>query len=270
VGPESVIDGPPQFAQPFGLIASATTVDHGDHEWMGGMRLTPESCQGIDMWAPCSSSQLTSGRNRAAIYSYDPFVGMVRDECGTWGWEAQDYEGRARRRLAAIESFGVEAEFWTGTLTAANPHLAAATATTLGTGLGLARGLALLVQGLATNLVGRGMIHARPYLVELWQAGGHLMERQGRLTTIGGHVVVPGGGYTGSSPAGVAPAGTLEYAYATDWIIVDRSPVQVFEGDMGEATDESNNIVAFRAQRGYGIRWNRCAHLAAQIDTAVA
>ncbi len=275
VGPEGVIEAPPGFANPYGLIASSTTVDHTaeDREWAAGLRLVPESCAGMDLWATCSTGAtgvLTGGRNRGAPYAFEPFVGMVRDECGTWGWSTNDYEARAIRRLEAIESAAVEQEFWTGALIPANPRLAGPAATNIGLNLGLRLALATLVQGLATQRVGRGMIHARPLVVEMWASHGELVERQGRLTTPTGHVVVPGQGYTGEAPDGTDPATGLEYAYATDWIVVDRSPIVSFAENMAAVTDHKNNAVAVRAQRAYGIRWNRCAHLSVQVNVGAS
>lgn len=126
--------------------------------------------------------------------------------------------------------------------------------------------MALLDQALSDARVGKGMIHARPYIVNLWQNANLLTERGGRLETVTGHVVVPGAGYSGTSPAGAAPGANSEFAYATEMIGIVRQRTPDVREDMPSALDRANNTLSFTAQRAYAILWSQCAWLAAEID----
>jgi hypothetical protein len=209
--------------------------------------------------------------NRNPTGAFAPFGVVAYDRCGTFGWQALEYQARARRALAAVASTAVEAEYWEGALVPTNEHLAAAHAAVLGgAGMGRREALAELVQGLADAGAGTGVIHARPYLVQNWLQDNALEVRNGKLYTKGGHLVVQGAGYTGTGPADEAVAGGVEWAYATDNLVVVRGPVMLTPGNINEATDRATNTVVFRAEQAYGVITNHKAHLAVSVDTAVA
>lgn len=217
-----------------------------------------------------------SPANHPAGLTYVPFVVDAYDRCSTFGFEAADYEGRARRALAARESKAVEAEWWRGALFPTNPHLdnsgsapAATNAVTLagGTAQTLRTGLALLVQAIADGNGGVGMIHARPFLVDLW-LGLQVLWRSndGKFYTGGGHLVVPGAGYPGTGPTGQATSATSEWAYATDAPEIHRGPVEVFANSMAQVVNRDQNTVTVRAERMYGIAWNAILNNAVNIN----
>jgi hypothetical protein len=219
--------------------------------------------------------RLSPGNHPAGL-TYTPFVVDAYDRCSAFGFEAADYEGRARRALAARETKAVEGEWWRGALFPANPHLdntgsaPAATNTTAlaaGAAQGLRTGLALLVQALADGNGGVGMIHARPFLVEQWFAL-YLISRanDGKLYTGAGNLVVPGAGYPGTGPTGQAVTATSEWAYATDAPEIHRGPVEVFSNAWRETVNRDLNIVTVRAERMYGIAWNAVMNNCCQIN----
>lgn len=278
IGPAMVVPAPVLPAPPFGLLAVADVIDHGadDEHWINGITLTPEQCGAIEGWTPdCGpGDDKASGPNRSAPRPADPFVLIGRDQCSTFSHRAAEYQARARRHLAAQESRGAEAELWSGALAPTNARLAAgAGVPVLGGGvLGLRRSLATLVQGLADRRAGRGLIHARPYLVELWGGLGLLRQNGRRLETITGHHVVAGTGYPGSGPEAQATTATSEWAFATDALVVHRGPVVVYPDNanadqaLAEATDKTTNTVEFRAERPYAIAWGGCALVAVNVN----
>lgn len=209
--------------------------------------------------------------NRNPTGAFSPFGVVAYDRCSTFGWQREEYEARARRALAAVASTLVEEEYWEGTLVPANEHLAMPHATTVGgAGMGRRKALAELVQGLADANAGTGVIHARPRLVQNWLQDNALEVRGNKLWTKGGHLVVQGAGYTGTGPTDQAVAGDVEWAYATDNLVVLRGPVVVTPGSLNEATDRASNTVVFRAEQAYAVITNHKAHLAVSVDTAVA
>lgn len=211
-----------------------------------------------------------TGLNHPAVESSEPFFVLARDSCSTFGYATADYAARARRALLAKEGKAIERELWTGTLVPGNRNIAQGSATTVGTA-GMARGLGLstLVQAIADSGGSRGMIHARPLLVEQWWGDGLLRIESGKLMTGTGVPVVAGSGYLGTGPAGQAVAGGVEWAYATDTMVVYRGPVVTFpDGDnaLAQATDKTTNRVEFRAERGAAVAWSGCVHAAASIN----
>lgn len=211
------------------------------------------------------------GSGRPAAQTVQPFGVQAYDICSTIGYEQADYEGRATRALIAHESKGVEREFWTGAVTGTvNRHLQDTSNTqqlNSGTAYGLRSGLAALVQAIADNNLGLGMIHARPSLITQWSSQNLLVRQNNKLYTVSGNLVVPGSGYTGSARDGTAPVANAEWAYVTDVLQVQRGPIEIFAGLQDGAVDRTLNEVTSRAQRMYAVTGNFCAVIGAKIDT---
>lgn len=215
--------------------------------------------------------------NRPGKLRYDSFGVEAHDICSTFGYSTGDYEARARRLLAARESKAVEAEWWVGLLFPQNPHLAKTSgtngtnATTLAGGVaqGLRIALALLVQALADNNAGSGMIHARPFLVELWASMQLIrVDGGGKLWTFAGNPIVAGTGYPGTGPNGEARAAGSEWAFASDEVFIHRGPVFVpmAGGVTADNTDYVNNQVRLRAERQYALVTNSCVVAAINVN----
>lgn len=291
-GLADLVAAPPLQPPVNGLLNSASVVDFDQPapqgrdgspsgaapiRWEGGLKFPPEICPTIEVFAlGCGTgATLVSGGTHPAGVDYEPFVVVAHDECSMFGWEAADYEGRARRALSVVEGIGAEYEFWTGTQISGNQHLASNDATTLngGTAYALAAGLAALVQAIADARIGVGMIHAPVGLVQRWFGLQLLYRDGGRLFTANGNIVVPGSGYTGSAPDGTAVSSTAVWAYATDPVQVLRGPVSVFPDTLAQAVHQAggswdNTQVNFRAERPFAIQWNGCLHAAAKINPA--
>lgn len=282
-GPAFVTQAPALTPPPTSLIRTATVIEHPDDlHWGGAMEWSPEGCADAVVVAQCVQAAKLGSRNRSGRIRFDAFGVLAYDSCSTFGMAAEDYEGRARRALAARESKAVEKEWWTATLVTANPHLAMAAAganggtaaTTVVAGAqGLRTGLALLVQALADGNGGSGMIHARPFLVQLWY-GLDLLYRDGggKLWTGEGNQVVAGAGYPGTGPAAEARTASSEWAFATDAVDVHRGPVSILgPGGPGvENLDYANNEVIVRAERLYGLVFNGCVNAAVQFDPTLS
>lgn len=274
-----VIDAPPLTPPANGLLRSAQVIDHTDatedSRWENGVSFVPEGCGGVQIVGICDfDTDDLEDPDRGSIPLFTPFGVYAADECGTFGYKVGDYTGRARRILAARATTGVELEFWEGTrydeTNEPTPHLASGDAVTQWQGgdpLGLVDGLAGLVQGIADNGLGSGMIHARPSLVTKWTALNLLYREGGKLYTYTGQLVVPGTGYTGSAPDGTDATLTSEWAYATELVQVHRGPVVTAgEGDMAATLDRTTNTVRVWAQQVYSVIFNNCAIVGANIN----
>ena len=88
----------------------------------------------------------------------------------------------------------------------------------------------------------------------------------GPLRTLAGNLVVPGVGYTGSSPAGAAPAAGTSWIYATGAVFGFRSAVSVRE--FPGTFDRAENTVRMIASRRYLFGFE-CCHYAALVILGV-
>lgn len=283
-GPRSVIPAPSADPGRFSLVAQAidpSTREQGnrDGDWMNGFEFTPEACSGGGLIDPCDDE---AGRTktlgaRPATIAVDPFVVWHGDRCTTLDFRAESFEDRANAALLRYESALIEAEFWTGTVAAAeslpNPYLTDANLVELapaGAELTPTMALAALEASLADCRGGsRGMIHASPRTVTVWKALDLVSVEGGTIVTTLGTVVVAGAGYDGSSPTGVVDAtGATAWAYATGIVSVRRSEIVTIpdKGDFAGAVNRTTNLVEWRAERFAAAYWDGCCQYGVPID----
>lgn len=276
-GPGRPIDGNGARPPRLGLVASAERPAEGDSVWENGVEIDVESCftPGTPL-DPCSPGTFSAG-TAPTESKWEPYVLWATYQCSTLGQNLSDARGKARRRLEATSSFQLERELWTGTLSQSanwdNDWLANVANVDILTEAGavdVVQGLACLTQYLAeTNGGSQGMIHAMPLVVSHW-ASQSLVYRQGNLvlTVARDDIVVPGGGYTGSTPDGAEPVSGNVWAYATDMVQVRLGEVQDMGGEPAQV-DRTNNTVAVQAQRLGLASWEGCRHAGAQLDVDV-
>ncbi len=273
--PLSPVTAPLAVPPRVGLIASAPPADTLER-WEGGFTFLPEGCgSGSGVVDPCvSSTKILSNADNAAVVEFEPFGVWAGFSCSSFGFEANDYQGRARRLMEACESKLIAREFWTGAQAKAsgwpNRFLASEDSDVLspdGTGFSALQALACLEAGLGECSCGaRGMIHATRQTVLLWSQN-QLLRREGGLTlTINDTIVVADAGYDGSSPLGAPPADGAIWAYATGMVQIRRGPVNVVPDSFSEALDRQLNTIDFRSERLAAVIWDGCCHLAVQLD----
>lgn len=259
------------------LVNASNTPDltGDDSRWPLGFKTAPEGCG--DAWVedPCNVGARTV-EGRPAWVENQPMNVVAGDRCSSFGFAAEDYEGRARRLLARCQSKQIAAEFWTGTLATTagwpNQFLTDLSSDVLTDGGATpVSALACLEQALAQCGCGdRGMIHATPQLVTHWAALGNSVLRRegGMLLTIHDTIVVSDGGYDGSGPGGTV-AGATQWAYATGMVTVRLGPVSITPGSFEEALDRADNTVRFFAERPAAATFDGCCHAAAEVALGV-
>lgn len=270
------VPAPPARPPRYGLIAAAPTIDDTDMRWPGGFSFTPEQCAGggrASVTCGGSTAALDVGLNPGLVNG-DPFAVFAGDRCSSFGFEARDYVGRARRQLAAIESFEIANELWTGSLSAAegldNRALTDLGSDTLTAGAASPiDAISCIEQGLAVLLRGRqGMIHMTPQLLAHLVGPLGVISREGQVyTSPMGHIVVADAGYDGSAPGGAA-AGASQWIYGTSIVQVRLGPVDVIPERFELAVDHSVNNVEYIAERLAAIQWEPCGHVAAEVNIA--
>lgn len=269
----------PQARPPrFGLIAAAPRIEDGER-WQAGFSFEPEAC-GSSGRLPVlcddgGNAEMDSQRGPGVVRS-DPFLVWAADECTTFGMEARDWQGRARRQLAADESFQIAAELWGGSLTLEHgTSLASDTAIEVNNApADPVDALAALEAGMAQCNRGRqGMVHLTPQVLTLLVAESAVRLDGNTYVSPNGHIVVPDAGYDGSAPDG-APAGASQFMYGTSMIGVRLSDVTVTPPsladarDLAQALNRAVNTIVVYAQRLAAWQWDECCHLAAEVDVA--
>jgi len=249
-----------------GLLASAVRPDVAGRRWEGGIVFHPEASLGAGLedggawWDGCLSggdvtvpgTDKTDGPTCLADVDYLPWYVVEAQARPATSFGPDEYQAIATRRLVANESIKAEAEFWSGTVAQAsgsgNNYLQIAGTPVLGTG-SIASALAAAQQYLADTIPGRGMIHARPYVVSLWRSA-HMVEQSGNLLLdVFGNIIVAGQGYDGNAPTGTATDPfVLEAIYATGLVQYLSGPVENV-GSYQEDLDRDTNLVTVRAER---------------------
>lgn len=269
-----------------GLIASARLVEQEEREWVLGFSFEPEACSGAVVYDPClSGADLSSGvtdppANRA-IRDFSPYTVRAFDKCSTFGYAARDWEGRATRALNAQQSFQMEKELWTATLSRArswgNPFLASMVSDVITAGATSVTDALSCLDGASRdcNSGQRTMIHATRQVVNLWE-GEHLLRHEGGLTlTANDNIVVSGAGYDGSGPPGIiggAPTPATNghvWAYATDIVDIRQGAIRIFGGPTPQGVNRSTNTFVTVAERTVAATWSGCCLLAAEISVSL-
>lgn len=243
----------PQPATPpvYSLISVVKEIQDGER-WQSGLRWTPEQYNGGGVVAPnChgGSGELGSHDN-ASENTADPFVVWAEAHCTTLGFEDYDFEARARRQLAAVQSARIAAELQKGALRTADSLANVALVDSLEVGPGgsanVEDALGYLEGAMAVAYAGaRGMIHVTPQtLVELGRKN-LIYESGSRWLTYPGNVVVADAGYTAEHGEHAPDAGIFMYGTT----VIGIRLAAITTTDMLTSTNRATNFVELYAQR---------------------
>lgn len=239
-----------------------------------GFTFEPESCpaSGVGNPDPCNEDNDKPIPDGTPTVEAEPFYVWAGDKCSSFGSRDRDWQGRARRQLAATISYQVAHELWTGDQAteqgSPNMFLASPAADELTDGpVSPQDALALLEYGLGQCAKGqRGVIHATAALVTEW-VGASLLHREGAsLLTALDTIVVMDAGYDGSSPSGQPAEDGDQWAYATGRPIIRISPEVVIPDTLAEALNRRTNKIEYRVEREAAISWDGCCLLAVEVD----
>lgn len=247
LGGLQAVTAPPATPPVYGLLKAATIVTDDVH-WQSGIKWSPEQIGGG--FAGCldcggGSVDLDQATNPIVGHA-EPFLIYAEDHCSTFGFGARDYEARARRQLAAVESALIAHEFQTGDVggdcTPALDNVALEDGVDLGgSGVPVIEAFALLEQALAEKFDGRRcMLHVTPGTMTEAKAA-FLVELTGGvwITALGSIVV---------ADAGYRPISAAHWAYGTSLVQIRESPVEV-PNTFEESVDRANNSVVVYAER---------------------
>lgn len=242
----------------------------GQPRWVNGFSFVADSCEALDpMGIECFGSptdKLTP--TNSDVVTIAPFLTFGADKCSAME-RSRPRAALAKRNLLVTESWQIEREFFDGIATKSttpdgpSPYLTdgvTATDITGGAALAATRALAKLESALLDCLHGqRGVIHATPELVTLWQAGGALHIEGNTILTVLDTIIVAGPGYSGNGPDGSAPAADTSWAYGTGLVYLRQANII----DPDETTpyarvDRDVNTELWRVERPNAVYFAPC------------
>jgi hypothetical protein len=284
-----LIDLPTVFtALPYGLWDTIQTPSSDGSHWQNGVTWIERCPTGATTYDECLSvtgvgappePPAKTANVEQNIRGALPFTVYAEFECSPVG--LAEAESVASDALARVEQTQVETAFWTGAAggqAVVFPHLAADTEALDGdivlqpvaspavTGADVVHALGALEQELADCYAGQGLIHVPRSVLPTLAAWNLIVERDGRLYTTAGNLVVAGTGYTGSGPDGAAPAAGTAWIYATGAAWGYRSDPYVSR--LRDSLDRTSNTLRMLAERTYLISFE-CCLLAAHIVLGV-
>lgn len=284
-GARQIIDPPGFTPLPYGLWDAVQKPSIDNPHWMQGVTWIERCPTGGTTYDECLSVTGTGAPPEPAAKTDNvdqtfrgatPFTIVTEFDCSPVG--LRDAATVAEDALARVESRQVEAAFWTGvsgSQTVVFPHLAAdaevldsqgivlqTAATPVVTGADVVRGLGALEAELAECYAGQGVIHIPHSALSVMAAWNLIVERDGRLETRAGNLIVVGGGYTGSGPDGSPADAESTWIYATGAVFGYRGDVQV--RSPRDSIDRSANTMRMIAERTYVLGFE-CCLLAAHI-----
>jgi hypothetical protein len=222
-----------------------------------GGRLYPTACADV----PYPAMEYDAREALQTAYAFNVYASEI---CTPVGTTDDDARRRVQQRLALGEQSAVELALWggstsTGTVVGVFEAMqAAGKVTTLAGPHGVVEAVSLLEQTGAQNYDGPLLLHARPRMAAHMGSRGVLESREAKRTnpevqqTHLGTRIVFGGGYSGNSPAGVAPTATHEFMYITGRVLVWRSP-KVWTTPPGQMLNQTTNQRIMHAVRTYMI-----------------
>lgn len=253
-GRRQVIDAPPAQPPLYSLLNAATPVEDGVR-WQLGVIWSPEQVFGGAAVAANCAGNTPGGKPRGhnpMRNTADPITVFAEDHCSTIGFEARDYEGRARRQLASVQSALIARELQLGTIRDAEglSNVALIDGTEVGPGSSAVEdAIAMLEGALADTFAGaRTMIHVTPGTLTEMMRKNLIYQAGQKWLTAPGNVVVCDAGYA----AETTPEGAV-FAYGTAMVSVRLSPVDLvpgtFEAAMAQMVDRSVNEITLYAER---------------------
>lgn len=256
--PQAVAPQPAQ-AGGYSLLVAAgfstsETIPSGEPEqdtsepWAGGIEWAPERVSGSGVDAvDCLGSTpdgLSGDPGNPQTNEAFPVLLDAIDRCSTFGFQARDRTGRARRALEATQSFLLAHELQYGAVAQAesidNPFLTAGTQ--VGGTLSPVNAMAAMEQVVGREYAGRrAMFYVAPALLTELAAAFVVYQSGQKWLSPMGNVVAADGGF--------GEEGGNYFIYATLVPRIFLGNVLITPSTDREATDRSVNTVTYTAQR---------------------
>jgi len=277
----------PTIVPSYGLLEAVTPENApGEDQWIRGFAQEWETTvQSLKNWddTDSTSGAVVSG---GTINYYDdikPFFVEIEEVRSGLSFNAIDRVARLTRQLEGMSQKAIEKELWDGAVRKGESHgnraLSSESATVLngGNALSARRALALLEfeMGAASHGGENGVIHlTRDVAMLLVTSSGDAFmfdEKEGKLYTKNGALVVIGSGYSGTGPdeaSNNTASATNKWIYGTGTVKTYLGDIDVVNDNLSQAYDVSGNAndMRIKAIRPAAAYFDTSIHLAVRVD----
>lgn len=221
----------------YSLLVAADVIEDGV-TWQQGVEWNPEqvfggNVQDFDCFGGgFDMADVANPINNGA----EPFVVTANDRCSTFGWQARDYEGRARRQLAAVRSAQVAHNFQVNAVASSvNVALEDAQQMVHPSPVDVLDALALMEGAMALTYGGRrGMIHVTPQTFTLLKSAFAIEFVSNKWQTGLGTIIVTDAGYTALEGH--------EFMYGTLMVQIRLGEVIIVPGSLDQARAQATDL----------------------------
>lgn len=266
MAPPVSLDGPLPVAPPHSLLSTPGVIvpnTVSPDRYLGGGVVWPFPPGMPEAVEPCATGTFRTKDEGEGweLEEFKSFTAYLPITCSSITAHADGFYDRVLLAFKAKESWRVARELALGSATD-NPHLTDSNVTLLAGGAAVTADIAIAYLEEAIGATGiQGLIHMTPGAGAAANGSGgwQLDTVGGRLyTSANGTPVVLDGGYIGAQPTGgAAPGDGRSWAFATLPVAVRREDDVVQIGDdLKSSMDRGDNVVTFRAERGYLLTWD--------------
>lgn len=255
----------------FGLLSTVEPLFLDDPHWQTGFEWESDcSVDASSTLFPCPAVTGKTTDDGLVFCSADPFTVYGSYKCSTGGRPIQESITIASNRLRRNKERAVEQIFWTGItpVGTVNPSLQGGNTscdilpidlTPISGALTPVAAIAALESSIADCIPGAmGVIHMNFGMLPYMALNYLLIEKNGKLYTPSGQLIVAGAGYPGSGPANVAVAAGETWIFATGPMAVYNSSIFLTPSQIDQAVDRSLNNITFFAEQTYAVIWECC------------
>lgn len=266
-----LVTGPNRLARSYGILSAIEPIHLSDPHWQTGLEWELDCSVAVSSTLPpCPDPVAEKGTDDGLVFcSADPFTVYGSYKCPPVGRPANEAAVIATNRLRRNKERGVEQIFWTGITPVGiiNPSLQGGNDSCGIAPIDLCPIKALnpvaAIAALESNIAecvpgGLGVLHVTfgflPYL-----AANHLLfERDGKLYTPSGQLIIAGAGYPGSGPGNVPAAPGETWIFASGPVAVYYSDVFLTPSHIDQAIDRSLNNVTFFTEQTFAVIFECC------------
>jgi len=257
----------------YGLLSSIESIQLDDPHWQAGIEWESDcSVEASATLLPCPEALGEKSTDGGLIFcSSEPFTVYGSYMCSTGGRPAGKSLEIAANRLKRNKERAIEQIFWTGTTPVGpiDPSLQGGNAScgifpqdlTPASGpLNTVAAIAALESSIVDCIPGGvGVIHVNPGFLPYLSSNYLVVEKNGKLHTPSGQLIIAGAGYPGSGPANVPATPGETWIFATGPVAVYNSDIFYTPSLIDQAIDRSLNNITFYAEQTFSVVWECCS-----------
>lgn len=261
-----------QVDRSYGLLTSVEPIQLDDPHWQSGFEWESDcSVDTASTLPPCPDAVASKSTDGGLVFcTADPFTVYGSYKCSTGGRPASEAKEIAASRLRRNKESGVERIFWTGMtgVGSINPSLQGGNSSCdlipidLTPPSGAVPPVAAIA-ALESNMVecipgGVGVFHVNVGLLPYLARDLLYTEKDGKLYSPSGQLIIAGAGYPGTGPGNVPVVAGETWIFSTGLMAVYNSDIFYTPSNIDQAINRRINDITFYAEQTYAVIWECC------------